>query len=557
MKTLNKILTVALAGLSVASCADLDTEYLGEYVTTDQKQGVLEANPEMALAGVTGCFSAFVNNDADRDFGDFDFGYAGVMMMLDSKSQDFAGKYSGYNWFFREEAYTGCNDTGDATSLFWKTIYGQINVANNVLSTIPADTEDAELMFFRGQGLALRAFDYWALAQMYQFNYSLDPSAPCVPIITDENMAAVAAEGAPRASVQEVYDRILADIDEAIVLLGKSGVDPTTVIENKPKRMISVATAYGIRARVYLAMHKYKEAADDAQAAINNFAGRPYSLAEVSQPAFSNINDASWMWGIAMAETDGAVQSGILNFPSHMGSFNYGYCQYGGWRWINLKLYESIPGTDVRKGWWLDGNYQSANLTAAQTAYLSAYIDEAGVTYEGQTNSTCIMPYTQVKYAPYQNVLGQSTNASDIPLMRIEEMYLTLAEATGMSSGVGAGKPLLESFVKTYRDPSYTCAATSAEEFQDECWRQRRIELWGEGMAYYDMMRLNKGMDRVGGLFPVDFTYRLEPGDPALLYCIPLDEITSNKQISSDQNNKSASRPTPITDKSDENTGDE
>ena len=501
----------------------------------------------MALAGVTGCFSAFVNNNPDREFGDFDIGYPGVMMALDSKSQDFVGKYSGYNWFFRMEAYVDCNDTGDGTQLFWKTIYSQIYTANNVPSTIPADTEDAKLMFFRGQALAVRAFDYWALARVYQFNYVVNPAAPCVPIITDENQATVAAEGAPRASVEDVYTQILSDINEAIRLLEDSGINPSSVIESKPKRMVTVATAYGIRARAYLAMHKYKEAADDAQTAINNFAGRPYSMAEVSQPAFNNINDASWMWGIAMAETDGAVQTGILNFPSHMGSFNYGYCQYGGWRWINYNLYQSIPATDVRKGWWIDENYQSVNLTAAQTEYLANYVGENAVVYEGQDKTSTIMPYTQVKYAPYQNVLGQSTNASDVPLMRVEEMYLTLAEATGMSSGVGTGKQILEDFVKAYRDPSYSCAAASAEEFQDECWRQRRVEFWGEGMAYYDMMRLNKGMDRVGGLFPVDFTYRLEPGNDALLYCIPLSEITSNRQITSEQNNKSASRPKPIT----------
>ena len=37
-----------------------------------------------------------------------------------------------------------------------------------------------------------------------------------------------------------------------------------------------------------------------------------------------------------------------------------------------------------------------------------------------------------MKYGPYKGVMAQSTNASDIPLMRVEEMYLILAEAQAM-----------------------------------------------------------------------------------------------------------------------------
>ncbi len=547
MKSYNKILAVALVSASLSACADLDTEYLGGYVTTEQKEEVLEQNSDRALAGVAGCFAAFINSNFDNDdsWGHNDFGYTSVMIALDSKGQDMIGKFSGYNWFVRPERMNDVTPDGPSTSIIWNCIYKQIGVANNVLLTIPADTDNDELKFFRAQALGVRAFDYWVLAQVYQFNYSVNPSAPCVPIVTDENMEQVAAEGAPRAAVSEVYDQILADLGECIELLQASGIDPASVMDSKPKRMVSLPVAYGLRARAYLSMHKYSEAAADAQNAINNFSGRPYSRSEVSVPTFTSLDDAAWMWGVAIAETDRVVTSGIINFPSHMGSFNYGYCQYGAWRWINLNLYNSIPDTDVRKGWWLDENYESPNLTTAQLNYLANYINESAVTYTGQSNSTCIMPYTQVKYNSYLGVLGQSTNASDVPLMRVEEMYLTLAEATGMTSPV-QGKELLESFVKNYRDPSYSCTATTSDELQEECWRQRRIELWGEGLSYFDVMRMNKGIDRVGALYPTEFTYQLAADDAHLLYPIPLDEITANRQITADDNNPTLGQPDAV-----------
>lgn len=37
-----------------------------------------------------------------------------------------------------------------------------------------------------------------------------------------------------------------------------------------------------------------------------------------------------------------------------------------------------------------------------------------------------------------------------------------------MGGNLGGGKSLLENWVKTYRDPSYSCAATTPEAFQSE-----------------------------------------------------------------------------------------
>ena len=52
MKNLNKIFLIALAAAGVSSCADLDTQYYGSYVTDAQKQSALESNPDLADAAV-------------------------------------------------------------------------------------------------------------------------------------------------------------------------------------------------------------------------------------------------------------------------------------------------------------------------------------------------------------------------------------------------------------------------------------------------------------------------------------------------------------------------
>ena len=282
----------------------------------------------------------------------------------------------------------------------------------------------------------------------------------------------------------KMYKQILSDLGTAIEFLE---ANPTSdLFSSVPdKRYVSTAVAYGIRARANLAMHKYAEAATDATKAIEESGISPYTLAEASKPAFSNINDAdSWMWGILISETDDVVETGICNFPSYIGSLNFGYACYSKGFRISKKLFNSISDTDVRKGWWLDADKNSKNLTSEQLDYAQQYY-----------------AYKQVKFAPYNNIVETDVNACDIPLMRIEEMYLIKAEGEAMSGKTADGKNTLVDFVVKYRDPSYTCEASAAEELQEAVFLQNVDELWGEGMAWFYIMVLNKDVDRRGAVW--------------------------------------------------------
>lgn len=351
-------------------------------------------------------------------------------------------------------------------------------------------------------------------------------------MITEANADEAAANGCARATVAEVYAQIMSDLNTAISLLESSSM------ERADKRYVDAAVAYGLRARVNLVMNNWADAASDAQKAISLHNGEPYSRAEVSVPTFTDIEDASWMWGVLVAETDRTVTTGICNFPSHMGSLNYGYASVGAWRCISKVLYNSIPATDVRKGWFLDENGQSANLSAAQQKYISG---------AALADDESPLPYIQVKYGCYNDVIYQSVNASDIPLMRVEEMYLILAEAQAMSGSASTGAATLQNFVSTYRDPSYTCTASSAEAVQEAVWQQRRIELWGEGFSYFDIMRLKKGIDRRGAGFEAAYVYNINAGDDVLVFPIPTSEIEANALIDTDTN-PTLTAPSPVAD---------
>lgn len=153
-------------------------------------------------------------------------------------------------------------------------------------------------------------------------------------------------------------------------------------------------------------------------------------------------------------------------------------------------------------------------------------------------------PYVNTKFGAYQSVFGNTTNASDWPLMRVEEMYLIKAEAEAMSGNLAAGKSTLENFVQAYRDPSFVSKATSPQQFQDEVWLQRRVELWGEGYSLFDLLRLKKPVVRKNTNYHASVQFNLDPESQIMIYRIPQCEMETNTGISDTDNNPAASQPT-------------
>lgn len=157
-----------------------------------------------------------------------------------------------------------------------------------------------------------------------------------------------------------------------------------------------------------------------------------------------------------------------------------------------------------------------------------------------------IPPYTQVKFAPYKDEVATSTNSNDIPLMRIEEMYYILAEGQAMGTSAAEGVATLTEFVQTYRNPSYVCLANDAAGVQDEIWNQRRMEFWGEGISYFDIMRLKKGIDRRGGGWPSVWVYNVPSEDNVLRLPIPEREVQNNPLLG--ENNPVSDKPVMVAD---------
>lgn len=532
----SKYIGLALAGIalsaSLTGCYDMDTNPLDTNLTEQQKIDAKDVNPELTQAGIVGIAALFSTWDqAFHDESHSDFGIPALMLGLDSRTADLVSSFTGYNHFRAFMAFRDCTTNSDGCRMAWQYNYNQILACNTAIGDINADSTDPTVQFYLGQALAMRANAYFTLAQLFQFPYVGHENDACVMLITENNQDEVLRNGIGRATVKQVYSLISSDLDRAVALIAASGMSPEQVIDSKPKRFVSLATAYGLRARVNLVKEQWQDAANDAANAIAAFGGRPLSMEQASVPGFNSIDASNWMWGIAISESDEVVQTGICNFPSHMGSLCYGYATVGAWRQVSRSLFNAIPATDVRRNWFLDENGESEGLSAAQAAYVARQGAPA---------------YVQVKFAPYGDVVGTTNNASDIPLMRVEEMYLIQAEATAMAGGDGAS--ILRDFVTAYRDPSFSLASTAAADVQEACFQQRRVELFGEGRIYYDYLRLHKGCNRVGAGFEPSYCYNIPADDQIFIYPIPQSEINGNKLFTAAENNPPVPQPTSVDD---------
>lgn len=532
---------VALLGsamLLTTSCSDLDTNPSGSTMSDGQLNEVLAQDPSKLKSEVSGMYANMIEYGAITQWygtgqpRHYDFGYASTMMMMDASGQDEPSQVSGYNWYNKPLRFVDRTANSETTYFIWNQCYKNIKVANDVLKSVDLENLSDVAKSYVGQAYAMRAFEYFTLIQIYQFSYKGHEDAAGVPIVT-EKTAEAEANNNPRAAVKDVYKQIMDDLNTAIDYLTDS---------RSAKSEINRQVAYGLRARVNLVMQNWSDAAADAKKAAEGYT--PLSKDAAAAPGFNDVSASNWIWGNIVDESNDIVQSGILNFPSMMCSFTgNGYSPTYACRMINSKLWKEIPSTDVRKGWWIDENLNSPIVNPKYVVHQEDEDEDGNVVkYLAVYNQTgdevadITEPYTNVKFGAYKNQYGNELNACDIPLMRVEEMILIQAEATAMGGNVEEGKRILENFVRTYRDPSYTCNATTAEGVQDAVWFQRRVELWGEGFSFTDLLRLKKPLDRTGANYEVSVRFKLPAESPIFLYLIPEDEENHNEALVGNNN---------------------
>lgn len=483
----------------------------------------------------------------------YDTGFAGFGVWRDVMTADLPIYDTGYDYFTYFNYFSYLGDYSLQT-LFWRRYYYLLQKADLVIAACNEENEDDAAAL--GTALAYRAMVYMDLMRMYEFRPTgverLDSYAESnglygltVPLITEKTTESE-ARNIPRAPFEQMFRFIMNDLNKAEKMLANT---PTVA----SKDLVSRGVVYGLKARLWLEMgSRFETHADDLMKQLDAENNPDYESLDKLQISSANecftqaatyarkaINDGytplsqnewydptngfntpnnSWMWCIIVNSNNGMAKTltwqSMPSYLSPEATYGVSCSTYNGYRMIDARLFGEMNTNDWRRDTWID-----PNDVGNEVAFKNKYAKATSMSYNEWQQYDA---YCGFKFHPAQGARSVSTvgNATSIPLMRVEEMYLIEAEAAAHSQGGGAGKVLLETFMNTYRmkaGSKYTCASSELEDVVNEVFRQKRIEFWGEGIILWDYRRLEKAIERgyPGTNHPEVYRYNSFPGKVA------------------------------------------
>ncbi len=494
-----------------------------------------------------------------------DWGYPCQMYMRDLLLNDFPMNDNNWNyWLYTENG----ESLRYAYYYPYYYYYTFIKNANNVIKVAQTSIDNGSQTAknYLGQGYGYRAFLYLDLSRLYEYRKTgvdkLDKEAEqtgvigiTVPIVK-ENTTKTELTNNPCAPFYTMYRFIMTDLNKAEECLSgytrsnKAYMDKSVIYGLKARLWLEIATRFDKNADdlakqvaaegtedgyddlgVSTTQQCYEKVIEYTRKAINS-GYTPLTEAEWSDPTtgFNTANN-SWMFGTLVNSKEQINELSWYTFLGWMSSeSSWGMCssQYNAYRCIGKSLYDKISDKDWRKYSWV--NPKDAGASSVPSGY------KTNVTGDKWAS----MPaYANMKFRPGGGAIDDYETAliASLPLMRIEEMYFDYFEALAHTQGVAAAASALQSWVNTYRytDGSYKCTATDMDSFIEALMVQRRIELWGEGLVYFDYKRLGLAVVRryTGSNYASNLQLNSYAGyvAPWMNYMIPEDERDRNPAV--------------------------
>ena len=505
LKRISTIVLGVVAAVTMNSCGE---KFLEGEITSALDAGtaasLIESDPEALNAYLNGIWSFMVSYNVSGGSAHDDFSYMSVLHSTDMMSEDIV--FYNFHWFGYDYDFDNRMKDYRRTLVDWLTFYTMIEKANEILDLFTEDPETPEAKGILGQAYAVRGMSYYYLIQLYQqylknaneFNYDAQ-GVPMRFSKRDNKSDEEKADLASRNTVKMVFDQIESDLTKSVDLLEAGYKRPDGA---SGKDFIDASVANGLLARYYLMSQQWQKAADAAYAAR---AGYEIMDERGLKDGFIDITNGEWMWGF---DHNSETNTSLASFFAHMSDVVPGYAglMYSGVG-ISDWLYGKMSDTDLRKQNWFN--------------------DPQGSLYTNQDYPAACQPYSVLKFG------GDANWEMDYVYMRASEMVLIEAEAYAhLGDEAKAATVLKELMAK--RDPAWNKDKATVYDV----WIQRRIELFGEGFAYFDLKRLYQGIDRTKCTNHMSgFEHVVEAGAIDWTYQIPLREVQENDEISEkDQN---------------------
>ena len=385
-------------------------------------------------------------------------------------------------------------------STTWNLPYRVLRNANNILNIIDdievLESERADLLWVKGQTLAIRALCHFTLSNTFGFPYLKDNGASLGAPLAMEN---IPTEATPeRNTVREMYDAMEQDLLAAIPLMKVPALQTVG--------QLNKLAAQQLLARVYLYRGEWQKAYDMAKEVIDGAPGAGYRLFTqdeyVSRAAWKTKNLAEGLFTFQWSET---TQSDNTCVPFLLNDNTDGYDDYV----YTSHFYNSFADGDIRR----------ESITKVLPG----------------SNSAPFNNYYCVKYGGVMTPNDGKVRQSNVPILRLTESYLIAAEASTHLPGVAAQGLAYFNAIHTRAGLEAMSAITL-----DDVLEERRFELVGEGHRKWDLLRNGKTIVRhmdedvqffVNEISVANGNVTLDWNNPRVVLPIPQSELDINPNI--------------------------
>lgn len=345
-----------------------------------------------------------------------------------------------------------------------------------------------------GEAYALRALSYFYLMNVYSYMptaIEATQNRGGVPLVTDAVLSLQDITLPARSPINEVYDFMLADIERAIPLLDNSGTNAR----------ITKAAAQALGSRIALYAGEWQLSIDYAQAAIASNVGTFSSRDSYASDWLTTTVNPESIWYLEYQNNESQGPNTSLQSI---------YLSGGTDRSPDYRGNGDFTPTDEIIGLVNAGDVRNDILIAVSSAGLNNAVGTRELhKFNGNTGLD---------------------NADNIPIFRVSEMYLNIAEAAAQAGQTALAQSTLETLKQRSVDPAYV-ATNTGQALIDEILTERRLELLGEGHRLFDLKRNGLDIDKTA----TDLTGELIPfTDLRILAPLPQGDLTLNPNL---QNN--------------------
>ncbi|WP_266361991.1 RagB/SusD family nutrient uptake outer membrane protein [Tellurirhabdus rosea] len=369
----------------------------------------------------------------------------------------------------------------------WRFNYLMINDVNLILENIAPYEASApkKANRIKGQALAIRGLLHFNLLQYYAPNFDRNSTSPGVPVKTTSKI-----ETPARATVKQVYDQIIKDLEAALPLLN----DVDAAINTATKRSrIDAATVNAILARVSLYAKEYDRAITYATAAIS---ARPLATRANFPGIWSDANADEVLFAIQFNPGEGGPALDVWS-----------------------------PATN--RSQWEPAATLLSTFDRTNDVRFASYFT-AGESITGSVNRAGRFVVTK-----YQGKGTARDGAANFKAFRTGEMYLIRAEARALTNRAAEALADLNT-LRAARIANFAPGTETGQALIDAIALERRKELWMEGHRWFDLKRTTRVVNRAD--CRPGSVCTLAANSPKWAWPIPQGEILANPSIAGAQN---------------------